>query len=78
MSRGLRHAWRTRQWFDIPLGLLGLLLIGFGTAFLIFNASVDAPEGPYIDIVIVLFGGWMAVVRPLRRQAPGDQSNEGP
>ena len=67
MSRGLRHAWRTRQWFDLPLAVLGVTLMVLGMAFFIFVASIGAPVVPFGGLAVALFGGWVGVIRPIRR-----------
>ncbi|MGB0588495.1 MAG: hypothetical protein ACPGU1_02335 [Myxococcota bacterium] len=78
MSGGLRHAWRTRRWFDLPLAILGVMLTVLGMAFFIFVSSVGAPVVPYGGLAVSIFGGWVGIVRPLRRKAEVTHSETEP
>jgi|SaaInlStandDraft_2_1057019.scaffolds.fasta_scaffold291998_2 hypothetical protein len=78
MSAGLKHAWQNRRWFDLPLGLLGVMLMVFGTTFFVFVASVGAPVVPFGGLAIAILGLWIGLVRPLRRRAPPHQSDGAP
>ena len=78
MSGRLKQTWKDRQWFDLPLAILGFMMMLLGSTFFIIVASVGAPVVPFGGLVIAIFGLWIGVLRPLRRQASTDQSDGAP
>ena len=78
MSGRLKQTWKDRQWFDLPLAILGFMMMLLGSTFFIIVASVGAPVVPFGGLVIAILGLWLGVLRPLRRQMSTDQSDGAP
>ena len=68
MSGPLRRmisAWRSRDWYDIPLALLGAALMGMGLSFYALVSWVGAPVMPYTGLAVAALGLWIGYLRKL-------------
>ena len=78
MSGRLKQTWKDRQWFDLPLAILGVMMMLLGSTFFVIVASVGAPVVPFGGLAIAIFGLWIGVLRPLRRKVVDGQSDGAP
>ena len=67
MSGRFGRAWRERQWFDVSLAVMGLIMTLVGTCFFVFLSFIRAPVVPYGGLIVALFGLWIGFLRPYRR-----------
>ena len=73
MSGRLKQTWKDRQWFDLPLAILGFMMMLLGSTFFIIVASVGAPVVPFGGLVIAIFGdGFSPVLMGYAQDAPTD------
>jgi hypothetical protein len=63
--RSMIWAWRTRDWYDIPLALLGAALMLMGLSFYTLVSWVGAPVMPYTGLAVAAFGLWIGYLRKL-------------
>ena len=54
------------SWYDLPLALLGLALLVFGSSFYLLVSVVEAPVMPYTGLIVATLGLWIGFIRPLR------------
>jgi hypothetical protein len=53
------------NWYDLPLALLGLALLVFGSSFYLLVSVVEAPVMPYTGLIVAILGLWIGFIRPL-------------
>jgi hypothetical protein len=58
-------AWRSRDWYDIPLALLGMALMLMGLSFYALVSWVGAPVMPYTGLAVAALGLWIGFLRKL-------------
>ena len=56
-------AWRSRDWYDIPLALLGLALVVMGLSFYLLVSWLQAPVMPYTGLAAAAVGLWIGFLR---------------
>lgn len=67
MNGRLKRAWRSRQWFDLALAMMGFMMVVLGSCFFVFVSFIRAPIVPYGGLMVAAFGLWIGFLRPLWR-----------
>ena len=69
-------AWKSRDWYDIPLAFLGMAMMLMGLSFFALVSWVGAPVMPYTGLAVAAVGLWIGFMRKywnmLRTRREGD------